>query len=214
MAREIVVWCDPCMGQEMRTAGVEITVAIQTDKPKMLAMCQEHLDSLVKPLASILEEFGASIPDDTAKGRSGRQSLSDLAAGKRHGREPSSRPNQCLWCDLTYSQSGGFARHLKVAHGFTGLTEAFSGPCPVCGEGPYDLLGSHVSRAHPDLPTHTTAPFEWARDNGDPFGVYAETAARQGSLDPDDAFAEVRAVEDAVAERAKKSSAKKRAAAK
>lgn len=194
MAREIVVWCDPCMREEVRTVGSEVQVGIDSE-PRILALCESHNAEFIKPLAALIDEFGASINGGASNARVGRQGAS-LASQQRKGRTPvAGRPNQCLWCPLSYSTGSGFSRHLKVEHGFNGLSEAFGGPCPVCGEGPYDTLGGHLVRSHPDLPTHPTAPFEWARDNGDPHGIYAATVQKKGSLNPDEAFKEVRSRE-------------------
>lgn len=213
MAREIVIWCDPCMADDVRTPAVEhsigitigVTKAVQT---MTVACCPDHTDALLKPLAALIEEHGSpidptqvAVPSESAsilKSASGRQVPGALTSPgmRRKGRAPAgNRGNQCLWCDLTYAgkSASGFARHLRVAHGIDGLSEAFSGRCPVCGDGPYSTMGSHIAKSHADMGFEaSTDPFLWARDHGDPHGVYAEKLALEGSLDPEAAWEDTR----------------------
>lgn len=218
MAREIVVWCDLCLAQDIRTAAIEHTVGlalgmVQPVASKTLAMCGPHTDEILKPLADALEEFGAEIEMDTAprkrtsSGKSlpaqggtthERQERLRMMAeqtGTRKGRPPANgRPNQCLWCSLAYSTSAsGFGRHLRVAHGYDGLREAFGGVCPICGKGQYEQMMSHVNKSHPEFGFVAIAePFIWARDNGDPHGVYAAKLVQKPSLDPEEEFEKTR----------------------
>lgn len=198
MAREIVVWCDKCLAQDVRTTAVEHSIGValgvvQVVATKTVALCAEHTDSL-KELADLIEEFGEPIqvelPVQKKSPQSGKMNIpspeAQLAAyGTRKGRVPASgRPNQCLWCTLSYgAQASGFAAHLKKAHGFTGLTEAFGGTCPVCGAGEFEMMMAHVNKSHKDMGfTAIAEPFIWARDNGDPHGVYAAKLEQVGSL--------------------------------
>lgn len=202
MAREIVVWCDKCLAQDVRTAAVEHSIGValgvvQVVATKTVALCAEHTDSL-KELADLIEEFGEPIQVELpAQKKSskptqggGRMNIpspeAQLAAyGTRKGRVPArGRPNQCLWCPLSYgANASGFGAHLKKAHGFAGLGEAFGGTCPICGDGEFEMMGAHVKRAHSDMGfTAIAEPFIWARDNGDPHGVYAAKLEQVGSL--------------------------------
>lgn len=217
MAREIVIWCDACLNEDVRTPAVEHSAGLDIAlvKPvatQTVALCTDHTDQLLKPLAAILEEFGSPIEVEASPPPTGRRKVSTTgrqdpemmasqnANGTRKGKPPASgvRGSDCLWCDLSYTSGsgGGFQRHLKVVHGFEGFHEAFGGPCPVCGEGPYTQMLAHVSKSHPEMGfTSAVQPFMWARDNGDPHGIYAATLARKGSLDPDQAWEETRARE-------------------
>ena len=219
MAREIVIWCDPCMAEDVRTPGREsaIGIVIGAVKPgawKSVAMCERHEDERLKELAHWLDEFGVPLEAATPKGAgsSGKRIVASPSGprheqlaitfeqtGTRHGRAPAdgSRDVACPWCPLTYARDGsGFGRHLRVAHGFDGVAEAFGGPCPVCGEGPYQQIGNHCRRSHPELGFQfVTQAFEWARDNGDPHVVYAELLERKGSLDPAEEWERLRGKE-------------------
>jgi hypothetical protein len=243
MAREIVIWCDPCMEEDVRTAGRESAVGVTMGaaKPgawKTVAMCENHEDQYLKALVHLLDEFGVNLEVASArtpKGaapagarlrastvgpRSEQLILGYQQTGARHGRAPASgkRDAECLWCPLTYSGDGsGFGRHLKVVHGFDGLREAFGGKCPVCGEGPFELMLSHVKKSHPEYGfEYISQPFTWARDNGDPHGVYAEKMEQVGSLDKDQAWEELRERERIINKEPgpKKATPKKKATAK
>lgn len=190
MAREIVTWCDPCMGRDERTPGQEETITLGSQrKPRVLALCPPHRDEYVKPLEALLEEFGA--PADGAQparrvaaGSPGPQKtlLDFTQSGTRKGRVPEGgdRGAICLWCPLTYAGDGsGLIRHLESAHGLPrSIKEVFgNGPCPRCGKG-VQLLGAHQAKTHPELGHSVTAAYRWARDNGDPYGRYAEVLAK------------------------------------
>lgn len=208
MAREIVLLCDPCLGQDIRTEGQEWTLGVREGvtgevKPKVLALCTDHLDQLVKPVAALLDEFGEN-PEGIARprGRQGKIEAATLAMQTRKGRPPANgredHLNQCLWCELTYSgNAGGFGRHLRVVHGYAGLTEAFGGLCPVCGEGPFQQMMSHMNKAHAEMGFKVLSqPFTWARDNGDPHGVYAAKLTQEPSLNPEEEWQKTRQAED------------------
>lgn len=218
MARDLVFWCDPCMKEDIRTPGMEISGALNVTgdlkkslKPKILAMCPEHLDQFAKPLVALFEEMGIDVDLPVTKARPARpvsaspignqheQTILNFEVGGiRKGKAPAGpRGNQCLWCPLSYSSDGGgFSRHLKVHHGFTGIKEAFGGICPICGGGQFDALMSHIKKVHDDMGFETIPQaMLWARDNSDPYGVYEETVNRKGSLDPKEAFEQVRAAE-------------------
>lgn len=221
MAREVIlkVWCDPCSAEGVQSEAEEHTVGLLLGsvgpvQPKVLAMCPEHRKALADDLAAMVAEYGQEVDMPTQKAPAKKKGASSdqdrlmvsARAGIRHGKPPSGpRLNECLWCELTYAgDGGGFHRHLKVIHGFTGFTEAFGGLCPVCGQGPYDLMNSHVRKSHPELDfVGVSEPFTWARDNGDPHGQYAERLARTGSMNPEEAKASVRKREK-IAERARR----------
>ena len=189
MAREIVTWCDPCMGHEERTPGEEVTITLGSPSPRVLALCGPHRDEYVKPLAALLEEFGAPVEGAAPKGSKRvvpatggpEKTLLDFTqTGTRKGKKPEGdRGSQCLWCPLAYAGDGsGLANHLHTAHGLPrSLKQVFgNGACPVCGKFT-QLLGAHLSRVHPEF-TSMTAAYLWAKENGDPYGRYAEVLSR------------------------------------
>jgi hypothetical protein len=200
--KEVAVstWCDRCGKKGTRTPGdTTPPVAIGSGAPQTLDLCEPCKEQLLGEIAALLEEFGVGLGDDDEKGR---QDVAALAKHqKRRGRAPVGDTQDCLWCELTYSiKAGGFARHLRVAHGFDGTKEAFGGPCPICGEGPYELMLSHTQKTHPEFGfTGVAQPFMWARDNGDPYGVHAAKLEQKGSLDPNEEWNRVREIERAEA---------------
>lgn len=208
--KEVAVstWCDRCGKKGVRTPGdTTPPITVGPAGPATLDMC-DACRELVDEIAALLEEFGVGVDVDDPSSRTlvstkGRQDVAALAKHqRRRGKRPTGNTQDCLWCDLEYSiKAGGFSRHLRVAHGFDGLKEAFGGLCPVCGEGPYELMLSHAQKTHPELGfVGVSQPFMWARDNGDPHGVYAAKREQKGSLDPDAEWARVREAEKAEAE--------------
>lgn len=217
MPQEIIEWCDPCYAQDIKTQGTAQNIGVQVGAARptirTLLLCPNHVDELLKPLTQLLDEYGTPVEVPTPGAKRPKDSGVRVSAappsaqtlthyqlsGIRKGREPAGgRPNQCLWCPLSYTaaSTGGFGRHVRVAHGFDGLGEAFGGPCPVCGEGPYLQILNHCNRAHKDMGFIAVAqPYLWARDNGDPHGVYAAKLEQKGSLDPAEEFQRMRELE-------------------
>jgi len=191
MARRIQVLCDLCLRDGKEVEGAELSAGVLLGKvapvtSRVLAACEMHVTEHFKPLVELLAEYGEPIDSPPATparrirstgGGVDKVVLDAQQSGVRKGKPPvGDRDNECLWCPLTYTanSSSGFARHLKVAHGFAGIKEAFEGMCPVCGQGHFDIMSAHVLRSHPEMGfTSVTGPFTWARDNGDPHGVYA-----------------------------------------
>lgn len=189
MAREIVTWCDPCMGRDERTPGREETLMVG-GKPRVLALCDADRDQYVKPLEALLEEFGApaeapgkrTTPTRIAAGNPGAEATLQMftLTGTRKGRKPEGgRTAECMFCPLNYSGDAGLIRHLHKAHGLPDkLREVFAGPCPICGKA-YELVGAHIHKSHADLGLANIAQgYAWAKENGDPHGVFAALAAR------------------------------------
>lgn len=211
MPSQIIQWCDPCYAEDVKTEGEPVAISFGINSPTVtILLCAQHVEELIKPVAELVSEYGEPVdatptPRGSAGGRitvgqSGRRDPAFLTKTRtRQGRQPvGGRANDCLWCELSYAggSTSGFARHLRVAHGFANLTEAFGGPCPICGEGPYELMSAHVKRKHSEFGFEAVAqPFIWARDNGDPHGVYAAKLQQKPSLDPEEAWEQARATE-------------------
>ena len=183
---EVNTWCDglqldgtewvyihdPAVKAITRTFGLDSRPAKHVD------LCDDCNDNLtIAALREVVKRFGAS--PESKKAQPGPRAASGGPAataamhqtsGIRHGRTPKgSRDLQCLWCPLTYTQSG-FGPHLK-AHGFDGMVDGLGDQCPVCGTAGFKILSIHTGKEH-DMPVVTDA-FLWARDHGDPYGVYA-----------------------------------------
>jgi len=201
MATEIILnrWCDGvklsgtndwALRHEIQTAPGTVRIHGLDGKPaKSVDLCDPcDNDMTLAELRICLREFGVT-PEAGKKGKPVDQprltagsgggvatlAINNARSGQRHGRPPSSpRTESCLWCPLDYTHSG-FAGHAKKHHGFANIVDALGTRCPVCGVDGFQMLSSHVGRAH-DYKS-VTAAFMWARDNGDPHGVYAERRA-------------------------------------
>lgn len=200
MATEIILnrWCDGVklsgstdwvLRHEIQTAPATVRTHALDGKPArnvdLCDPCDEEMT--LAELRVCLREFGVALE----AGKNGKKSAASTApvdhdplrikvinaarTGKRHGREPDHpRTDQCIWCPLNYTRTG-FAGHVKKDHGFKNLKEAVGTRCPVCGVDGFEILSGHAVRAHEAK--SVTDLFLWARDNGDPFGVYAERRA-------------------------------------
>lgn len=202
MAKEVTVhaWCDVHMSHDERVDGVEHTITVD-QLSRTVDLCAKCATRLLDELVALLRERGAPVEPSVASrvGNQGQRLALRQAAGvgRRYGREPRSgeREAMCLWCPLTYSSSAssGYARHIKVVHGYATLREAFGQTCAVCGS-QQRMLIAHVKLAHPEFGSqpHQSTVALWARDHGDPHGVYAATVNRTPSLTPDEAWTKTR----------------------
>lgn len=213
MPLQFIQWCDPCFKNDIKTEAVHSTVGIAIDStrvphPKTVLLCDAHIDEYLKPLKALIDDFGVALDSPKQGGKRPkveaateppvsagpggsqliRTQLMLEQNGTRKGQQPKKpRGLQCLWCPLNYSvgSSSGAGRHLRTSHGYDGISEAFGGRCPVCGEGDYSQMLSHASKQHPEMGFKSASdPFIWARDNGDPYGVYAAKLEQKPSLDP------------------------------
>lgn len=133
-------------------------------KPKMCDTCDKCDDDMtVAEMRYVLAEFGSAV-----------------GAGKKPKQQQPAPQKQadgrtdCLWCD-TNTTWGAWGGHLREVHGFSGIKEALGNQCPACGE-KLAGLSVHITRGHDEFAMVTDA-FFWARDNGDPYGVWAKVTA-------------------------------------
>ena len=187
MAKEIEVhaWCDRHMALDERIEGDEITVALD-GPPVTLDLCAPCHKEIVEPLARLIAEHGVKVAPPTKTTKTTRTySMANRTA--RSG-EPSANGAlgaECLWCDSTYSTApgSGYGRHLQTIHGYATLREAFGATCPICGEDAGSVPLKHIRSAHSEMGfVHLSQAAIWARDHGDPHGVYAASLARVPSL--------------------------------
>ncbi|MFF1820361.1 hypothetical protein ACFVWG_23855 [Kribbella sp. NPDC058245] len=157
------------------------------DEPKLMTAdlcdaCDTGPDCLNRDeMRVVVREFGTPFEAGknhkrgSAKVGRAKQTTADQLFGVRQGRPANAeRDMDCLWCPMDYTKSG-FAPHVKK-HGFNSLRDALGTTCPACGQGPYPVLSVHVLKDH-DHFASVTDGFMWARDNGDPHGVYRERRA-------------------------------------
>jgi len=144
--------------------------------------CDAGDDMTVAELRATIREYGinADAPSAgrTPKPRGGGESAVP-------GLKLNETRTDCIWCPGNYSW-GSWGGHLREIHGFSGVREALGDQCPACGV-QQKGLSVHITRGHDEFATVMDA-FFWARDNGDPYGVWAATLARGKRLDaaPDD----------------------------
>lgn len=147
MSTRIVRACDRC----------ETTPAVEWGPfiGRMVDLCDPCANELVEPLAALVRERGHDAPAPVAPRRASR-------AGAVGGQFV------CILCSRASPTSTGLSSHLATDHGLT-ATELYGTVCPVCGEEP-PQLGVH-GRTHGLR--GASALMAWARDNGDPHGLYA-----------------------------------------
>jgi hypothetical protein len=192
MAQELIIrsWCDNQAGEGTlladglahphgeRVPAEERIVGVDYPVWRKLDLCDPCNEQIPRArLRELAAEFGRPL-EQVQKGKPAAGALAAIErfqkSGQRNGRKPSGdRAIQCIWCPLPYAGTG-FLKHVRDAHGFKDQTDAWGRTCPVCGKEGIDMLGTHAGRKHADIGTHTSDLFVWARDNGDPFGVYAE----------------------------------------
>jgi hypothetical protein len=204
MAQEIRVdiWCDGLklgvdgdfvVRHDPRVEAVTRSFALDGKPAKLVDLCDPCNGELtLDELREVLKQFGVTSgagkpgpgPAKVRAEGPARLILANQVSGLRNGRERAEggKTFVCLWCPLDYSSSGWLS-HVQKKHGFKGIKDAVGVTCPVCGQGPYETLSNHVSRAHDEFLSITEA-FHWAKDNGDPFGVYrARHAAGQNVVE-------------------------------
>ena len=171
MARTITILCDRHLGRDERVEGREVPVW----GGRILALCEECEVELYKPLADVVEEFG--IREDGVPPRR-RRSSSTTVATVPTTTLVASKTTACLVCGepVSTSHKSALTDHLKRLHR-TSVNEVYGLTCPVCGTDDV-TVGPHAARSHLDLGIHGAADaFDWARANGDPFGVVAARTA-------------------------------------
>lgn len=170
-------WCDNHNGDESHQAD-ERTYVVPGMPPRLGDTCDPCDDGMtLGQLRKFLAEFGRPVPTDKGKAK-GNGALAAIerfkATGQRNGRTPAGeRLIQCIWCPLPFAGSG-FLQHAKDAHGFANQKDAWGRQCPVCGKNGIDMMGGHAIKSHADIDAKVASDlFVWARENGDPWGVYA-----------------------------------------
>ncbi|MEV8373028.1 hypothetical protein AB0P21_09840 [Kribbella sp. NPDC056861] len=178
-------WCDNHGGSEEHPAE-ERTYALN-DRPRLADTCNPCDENMsMAQMRAFLAEFGRPVPSEAKAGRvkpnsAQHNAMVAAATGSRKGRKPTEgahRRHQCLWCVLDYAASSAFTKHLKDLHGFDSSADAFGRVCPVCAQTDIEMMGGHASRSHADIASTASELFVWARENGDPYGIYAERLAQ------------------------------------
>lgn len=199
MATRLVRTCDPHGAKEIEVEALPIPIGLGT-RWYSVDLCPECEGDYLSRLRALIEEFGAPIdgPQNVGKppakkpGKGGKTGVLSAAGGnlpvllgrERMGRTPAKgRPLRCFWCPLTYSGEQALGTHVVKEHGLAGRGKVIYGrQCPICGEDGYDILGSHINRAHREA-EGTNQAFQIAAELGDPFGVVAKQMAQAEWID-------------------------------
>lgn len=190
MSKDVVIhiWCDWHMTHSAtKVEARELPPITLGSKTRTIDLCEQCDKEFVGPLAQLLDEFGAPPTPPTTTPRQ---------AGRR--RAPTDKGAPCVWCDVNYSATSGsgYMRHLKVAHGFASAIEAFGTTCAICGDSDVRMMMAHMNNHHAEYGfTHTAQAIDWAKNNGDPHGVYFSCSTRKPSLNPTRAWEAQRAKE-------------------
>lgn len=147
MAREVVIntLCDPCLSEEVRTGGVEVSATLGElgPKPQVIALCPSHRKALYEPLRDLLEQMGQGDP-------SAPESSASSGTGKGRRAPNPTRCPQCSHESPNRSALGAHARamHKKTLGELEGTPLAF--PCPECERGftRPQALGAHLYQTH------------------------------------------------------------------
>ena len=110
MAKEIVsyTWCDVCLNaeEEVRSEADEVTIQIDTLKPRALALCETHNKELLEPLRQALLDLGQKVDQMVA------------AAPGRPATILGAEPIMCELCGGgPYKGKGSRASHVRSTHG-------------------------------------------------------------------------------------------------
>jgi hypothetical protein len=167
MAKDVIIkiWCDVHMDKEEKVEARELPPITIEGKTLTVDLCDPCIKEFYAPMVQLMEDHGLPL----ARG-------STAVTGRRPGRQRSvSGSVQCLWCDKDYSDSSssGLMAHLKATHGYVNAVDAFGTFCAVCGQQNVLMMMAHVNKHHPEYGfTHTAQTIQWAKENGDPHGVY------------------------------------------
>lgn len=169
MSTRIYRACDQCEKEGKDTPGEPRGPYLG----RMLDLCGDCHDALAGELEDLLLDRG--VPVDGAPGKRGVGRPRKVPTAAEHAAGVPQDPGMvaCLLCDHV-GTVGGMGGHLRRIHDTT-LGPVYGDVCPVCGK---SAGGTHVGRAHPELGGGgMVGAVEWARVNGDPFGVYAALIA-------------------------------------
>lgn len=163
MSTRIYRACDACEVEGVDVPGSEVGPF----DGRMVDLCPDHITALVTPLMDLVGDRGHAVD-----GKPPHRRPRKAPQAAEHAAPVSADPGMvaCLLCDHV-GTIGGMGGHLRRIHDAT-IGEVYGPVCPVCGK---TAAGTHVGRAHPELGGGgMVAAVEWARTNGDPFGVYAD----------------------------------------
>jgi hypothetical protein len=184
MAQElrVYIWCDGVKAgssgdflprhDPRSVEGLTRVHALDGGKPKRVDLCDPcNTDMTLAEARYCIKEFGQS-PD--VAGQKAPRPMPGGSTPRPGGRMAEGRTD-CIWCPGNYAWTG-WAGHLRTVHNLAGVKEALGKQCPACGE-EFDGLSVHITRGHEEFAMVTDA-FFWARDNGDPYKVWATVFAK------------------------------------
>ena len=112
MARDLVFWCDICLADEdERTPGGEVVIQLGNLKPRLLALCDRHMDEIYNPLRELLQDMpiADSVPPNSA----------GFMPTKRQGENAGDFTCLVPDCGRPYKYKGSLRTHLNEVHNMT-----------------------------------------------------------------------------------------------
>lgn len=159
MAREVrvLLWCDPCLGEETQEPGEELTLGLPTvsnNHLKTLTLCERHRKEIYEPLAVALGEFGVrpeSTPKSSAPKAPGAVPMSTRKSNTRGG---GGFPCPVEGCDADLSTRNSLQGHVVRTHNRTLDQLDDDAPFP-CGQADCGIafkfpqhLALHLKKTH------------------------------------------------------------------
>lgn len=129
MARRVTIQtlCDPCLKQDREVDGENLPpLTLIGSKPRIIALCPEHMVNIYKPLLEAVREFGQPIDIEPAmEGQPARKASSkrssaatSTAVESSPAKPPPSEPIICPECGRDDFQAPqGLGAHRWRAHG-------------------------------------------------------------------------------------------------
>ena len=107
MAREEVIWCDPCKANDIEQRGVERTIALDGADAVTPALCETHQKEFITPIEELLTELGLV--------KAAKKQPSTPAAGRKP-RSRGSKRETCQVCGNTLKNHSTLQTHIRATH--------------------------------------------------------------------------------------------------
>lgn len=171
MARELVVYCDACLPQNVQEPGHLVTVSIDGAPATGFDLCERHDKELLNPVRELMGQAGipaARLLQDQPATPPKRRGAGDSSLGLVF---------DCPACpDVSYTQLQSLRAHFLAAHDYDteGRQSVFmyGTTCPLCNEETDNELGRyHVPYTHPEIKGGGAGLFAAAIAAGDRYKV-------------------------------------------
>lgn len=131
MAQEIVRLCDACLADDVRSnSAAPYTVTVDS-LSRVVDLCPDHTDSIIKPLEAMLGRWGQPVPDVPVKRKTRGKARAAVAEAAPVTEAPD-RIYPCPLCDEAFAARSGINRHLAI-HNVPTTYKMVAGRCPFDG---------------------------------------------------------------------------------